>query len=230
MSVRNFLYYSVLGLFRKKDTSLNDFIKCIKQIKSPVLLEAGAANGYDTLKLSKAMPNAMIYAFEPVSRSFKMLEKRVKNRRNVKYYNLALGKSDGKDFIYLSKNEKEFNDIAASSSLLKPNDSMREIFPDLSFEEKEEVNIKTIDSWAKENGVDHIDAMWLDMQGLELDTLKASPIIMETVKVIYTEVNIKEIYKGSGLYDDYKSWMLSLGFKVIKEDITDIQGNVLFFR
>ena len=75
--------------------------------------------------------------------------------------------------------------------------------------------MRTIDSWAAENKVTRIDAMWLDMQGLECATLKASPVIMKTVQVLYTEVNFEETYEGCVLYDEYRDWLYSLGFKLV---------------
>ncbi len=37
--------------------------------------------------------------------------------------------------------------------------------------------------------------------------LKASPKILKTVKVIYTEVNTLPLYEGAILYAEFKNWI-----------------------
>jgi hypothetical protein len=66
---------------------------------------------------------------------------------------------------------------------------------------------------------------------MEFNVLRASKEILPTVKVIYSEVSLLEMYEGAPLYPEYRSWLESQGFSVIDEDLrwTDM-GNVLFAR
>jgi len=83
----------------------------------------------------------------------------------------------------------------------------------------------------------------LDLQGSELDVIMASPIILNTVKAIYTEVEFIEAYKGQHLYTDVKNFLESQGFKIIAKDFTNEEaetkkidigqkwyGNILFAK
>jgi len=77
-----------------------------------------------------------------------------------------------------------------------------------------------------------VDMLWLDMQGFELQMLKASEIILNMVSVIHTEVSTRETYKGVPLYDDLRSFLEAKGFSVKIEALPTgwDMGNVLFVK
>ena len=227
MKVLNAIY----RLLHKRRIFVNDVLKYINHIDSPIILEAGAADGADTLRFAKLLSSqGVIYAFEPVLQNFERLKDLVKEQHNVHTFRMALGDHDGKMKMNVSRNIKADDNIASSSSLLKPK-TLTSSHPHIVFEKSEEVDVRTIDSWATENKVTRIDAMWLDMQGSECATLQASPIIMKTVRVLYTEVNFEETYEGCILYDEYRDWLYSLGFKLVKSEFRwKEQGNALFVR
>jgi hypothetical protein len=93
----------------------------------------------------------------------------------------------------------------------------------------------TIDAWAKQGAVQNIDFMWLDMQGYELNALKASPKIFKTVKAVLIEVEFVEAYEGQYMYNDVKQWFEQQGFAMVATDF-DVKkpawfwGNALFVR
>ena len=81
------------------------------------------------------------------------------------------------------------------------------------------------------NNIDHIDFMWLDMQGAEYQMLKKSKIILPTVKVIFTEVSLLQMYEDCPLYPEFRAWLESEGFEVVAEQLPwKDMGNVLFIR
>ena len=65
----------------------------------------------------------------------------------------------------------------------------------------------TLDDWASFYSVDHIDFMWLDMEGAEYYMLSASPKILQTTKVILSEINFKSFREGHTLYDTLKPFL-----------------------
>ena len=206
----------------------------VRHLSSPSqhvnILEAGAANGVDTVEFATFFPYATIYAFEPVSKNYDALCLAIKEKNNVKTFKLALAEEDGESEIHVSHNKEVGTTLATSSSLLRPKEHIN-FHPHIEFVTSEKVRATTIDKWAEENGVDHIDIMWLDMQGIEYQVLRASPRMLKTAKVIYSEVSLKELYEGSILYDQYKQWMSAQGFRVVKEELLwEDAGNVLFVR
>ena len=229
-SIKKNTLYFFRKLFGDKQIYQQDILKYLKNIKHPIILEAGAADGYDTLRFSKLAPSSTIYAFEPVKKNFSMLKNRVESCSNVIIYNLALADFDGTAEMNISENTECSKGIADSSTLLEP-EYHNFLYSHVTFNEKEKVKTKTLDSWALEEGIDHIDAMWLDMQGYEYIMLKESSKILPTVRVIYSEVSLKELFKGACLFDEYKEWLLSIGFRVVMEEFVDEgTGNVLFVK
>lgn len=191
-----------------------------------IILEVGAYTGGDTVKAAKLWPKATIYAFEPVSELFSQLQSNCQHFSNVHCYSVALNDTTGKAKMYVSSGGSNM-----SSSLLRPKDHLK-YHPDVFFTRTIEVETKNLDEWAKQNNVDHVDVMWLTMQGSEIEMLKAAPEILKTVKVIYTEVHKYEVYAGCLVYPEMKKWFESHGFIVMIEELSRWQdfGNVLFIR
>ena len=191
---------------------------------NPVILEAGAHKGKDTVEMARLWPAGTIHAFEPVPSLFKKLENKTRNFKNVHCYQLALGNKEGTEIMYLSSGASD-----GSSSLLPPKDHLN-IFPTVYFDEKLPVTTITLDGWAESNNIQKIDFMWLDLQGMELNVLKSGINILQTVTAIYTEVSSIEAYKDQTLYIDLKEWLASNGFSVEREVVEKGGGNVLFIR
>jgi FkbM family methyltransferase len=190
----------------------------------PVILEAGAHDGTNTADLA-SIPGSRVHGFEPIPDAFRRLEERTRAFPNVRRYPIALGQNDGEVEMFVSSGKND-----ASSSLLKPKD-IGIVNPDIHFRERISVKVATMDSWAEQNGVEKIDFLWLDMQGYELAAMQSAPRIMETVSVIYTEVNLLEVYEGVPLYNDVWKWLTSRGFEVDRIDfVWPDQGEVLFLR
>lgn len=195
-----------------------------------VILEAGAAGGEDTVIFANTFPHGTVHAFEPVEMNYSLLTARVAGLANVKTYRLALSDQDGHADIIVSHDRRNNKAAASSSSLLKPQNHLT-THPHIEFTRTETVPTRTIDSWAAENNVDHIDILWLDMQGIEHRVLKASPRMLKTARVICTEVNLTTTYEGVTLYQDYKAWLNGQGFRVVREALPwKDAGNVLFVR
>jgi FkbM family methyltransferase len=194
-----------------------------------IIFEAGCADGTHTEMLANMFQMATIYAFEPVKEYYDIAKERTKNLKNVKIYNLALGERNEDHEIYISKNSE--GNLWCSNSLLKPKEHLISN-PHISFPEIRTTKVINLDTFCDENNIDRIDFFWLDMQGYEMKTLKASPKILDNIKSLYTETNIIETYEGTELYGEYKDWLIKKGFKVMLESFspTGDQGDSFFSR
>ena len=192
---------------------------------SAIIIDCGAHIGTDTIEFAKNEKNT-IYAFEPVEEIFAQLVNNTKDFKNVNCFKLALNSNDGEQDMYISSGESD-----GSSSLLKPKEHLED-HPDVLFNDVRKVKCKNLDSWAKENNVAKVDMLWLDMQGAEQKMLMASKTILDTVKIIHTEVNLHETYEGIESYKSFKTFLKRSGFKIIVEAIPKgyYGGNVLFIR
>jgi 2-O-methyltransferase len=185
---------------------------------NPVVLECGGHDGEDTVFMASFWPQGKVYTFEPVPELFKILTYKTVHFPNIKRYQLALSEVTGTQTFYFS-DLKNSGSPSGSSSLLPPKDHLK-FDSYVTFNGTFEVASMKLDDWAKIEGLDQIDFMWLDMQGYELNMLKISELAKKT-KVIYLEVEFIEAYKGQYLYSNVKKWMEENGFKLLALDFNE---------
>ena len=176
--------------------------------ENPVILEAGAYDGSESIVMSNKWSAATIYTFEPVPSLYNKLVLKTQNFPRIHTYQLALSDKIGSAQFYLSTAPWVSNEVSQSSSLLAPKDHLVHA-PGVHFDNIINVLTTTIDAWAQEQKVNNIDLLWLDMQGYELQALKAAPKILKTVKAILTEVEFVEAYKDQPLYEEVKNGLKS---------------------
>lgn len=195
---------------------------------NPMVFEAGGHYGYDTVRFAKKWPQGIIISFEPNPHAFTKLLEATKNLDNVCARNLAVNNYNGIAVLNVCYGTNGDNPIfEGASSLLEPSEWMQIHYQGPKFE----VPCVVLDDWCQENDIDHIDFMWLDLEGLELQVLKSSPKILTKVKVIYTETNFLEFRKGMTQYKDLKDFLESSGFQMLSHWYAEgFQGNAIFVK
>jgi FkbM family methyltransferase len=200
--------------------------------EKPVIVEAGAFDGHETLRMLSVWPEAIIHAFEPIPAIFKKLEVTTEHLAHVHRYQMALSDTTGKAEIYVSEKPDRPEFPTQASSLRAPKERLHH--SSIQFPYTLEVPTITLDDWAQQHRIPQVDLLWLDMQGFELDVLKAAPKLLESVSAIYTEVSFIESYAGQAQYPEVKAWLESIGFVIIgrdfPDDTTKFFGNALFVR
>lgn len=187
---------------------------------SPVILEAGGDNGDDTIRMKTAWPDATMHVFEPLPWSFQTIVKKTNHLPNINCYQYALTDFSGETDFHV--------DI--------PNNGSSSIGAPLSFNKGEfdpkplKVACITLDEWAEQNNVNQIDFMWLDMESHELYALKKGTKILDTVKVIFTEVAYEPVREGSCLYPDLKKFLEEHGFVEVWKWQVARFGDALFIK
>lgn len=194
--------------------------------RSPVVVEAGAHIGTDTVEMARLWPEGMIHAFEPVPDLYERLVRRTSEYPNVACYQVALSDTTGVGTMNVSSGGAE-----ASSSFLAPREHLRD-HPAIRFERRIDVPTMTLDDWAEATGNTEIEFLWLDAQGHELTILKSSPHVLKSVQAIYLEVCVKEVYEGVPLHDEVIEWLASRDFRVEADAIPAgwDAGNLLAVR
>ena len=192
--------------------------------KNAAILEGGAYNGVHTQMLAELWPEGSVYSFEPVPELSNRVRAATAEYKNVHVFELALSDKVGEAKFYVSEFADKPDFPSESSSLLPPT-GHEKIFPNIKFKKEITVKTTTMDSWAQQNGVDRIDFLYLDIQGAELMTVKGSPRLMKTVKVIMTEVESVELYTGQGLYGQLKAWLEQHGFQLIAANFDPTKGD-----
>ncbi len=205
------------------DLLTEEYVEIIKPFLpvNPIILEAGAHGGQDTVILSQSWPLGTLYAFEPVEKFVGFTKKAIEENRvtNAHLFPFALSATSGEQTFYYSMT------VGAASSLLPTNDicDYQEI--------PMTVQCVNLDEWAEKNKVNHIDFMWLDMEGSELHVLKHAPQILSTVRVIITEINFREFRKNGTQFTGLYEFMTQNDFTLYKIwGSPTWQGTALFVR
>jgi FkbM family methyltransferase len=195
----------------------------------PVIVEAGAHDGTNTIEMAEFWPHATIHAFEPVPQAAARVGERVRPiGPRVQVHPFGLGPRDAEVEMHLSGDGSSGG--TQSSSMLAPTAAQLREYPGIPFGIRQKVPIRTIDSWADTQGVDHVDFLWLDMQGYEMEALAGASRILPTVAAIHMEVCNIELYERAPLYPDVKKRLAAWGFRPVIEAIFRVSGNVLFVR
>jgi len=147
-----------------------------------------------------------ITLFEPLSKNFDILEKKLTNvNANIEAYQVALGREEKKQVMYLSSNE------AQSSSILKPKKHIDQ-YPYIHFSNTEEVEVKTLDSF-KIQGANFIN---IDVQGYELEVFLGGKETLGEIDYVYSEVNRDEMYENNVLIDQLDNFLSQYNFQRVE--------------
>lgn len=154
------------------------------QIKGVIVVGAHHGEEYNDFILAGAKN---ILFIEPQKSNFDILSQKFEHKQGVKLQNIALGDKNGKAKLNLSTGNQ-----GQSSSLLQPAKHLQE-HPSIKFEGTETVTVKTLDS-LKLNPADY-NMLYMDAQGYEGKILNGAVKFLNSMDLVYTEVNQDEVYK-----------------------------------
>src|SRR5258708_2659858 len=142
-----------INTYRKISQAVTELYLTVKSYlpNDPVVVEAGAHEGYDTFGLATVWPRGKILAFEPVPGLFKELKQRVGNKRNVRLFNVALGENTQQVKMYISS-----GDSNGSSSVLEPTEHLK-LYPGVSFKETLQVSMTSLNDWSVKDNISRVD-------------------------------------------------------------------------
>lgn len=173
--------------------------------ENPNILDAGAHYGYDTRVMANQWPKGQIFAFEPCPFSFSKLEQNILGFKNIRIFPLALFSQNEFRTFYIAVGDGQASSLFHGNHLF-PNDRDVPI----------RVSCIKLDEWAQANQVDHIDYMWLDMEGAELEMFKGSSQILKTVRAISLELSFIEARTGVSLFPEILAFLEKSGFTLYR--------------
>lgn len=179
-------------------------------LKDPqIIVDAGANVGEVSVELNKLFPKARIHAFEPIKKTFSQLANNTKNRTNIICVNEGLGSKDESVTIVLNI-EHTINSLKAV-----PHDD--------HIIGNEKISIRRLDKYLKDQNINHIDILKIDVEGFEFEVLEGSSSLIENnihcillevgyerepTKVHFSDVDIfleKKGFQLFGIYDTRRS-------------------------
>jgi FkbM family methyltransferase len=202
-------------------------------IKTPTIIEAGTSEGKDTYHFGFMFPHGKIYGIEPILALYNNAKYVTNVLKNIDITHAALATENGTAEMNVSIMDGKY--WVGSSSILEPKEHL-DYHQNIKFPLKENVKTITLDSFIESKKIDHVNFLWLDLQGYEPNVLIASKKSLSIIDYIYSEVNFVELYKNLIVYSEFKKFMEDNNFEVIHEDFAEkiknkeeiVSGNVLF--
>lgn len=173
-----------------------------------LIIDVGANSGQYALQNFNNGFKGHIISFEPVSKVYADLKKKIYKNKNWTAYNFGLGEKEEELPINISEN-------TYSSSILDIMPSHVNGAPESKYIHKETINIKTLDSVfnsivkEKENVL-----LKLDVQGYEKQVLDGATASLNKIKGIQIEMSIQELYKNEILFDEMILFLKKKGFNL----------------
>ena len=164
------------------------------------VLDVGANDGGDTLRLLNIFPQATVHAFEPEPRAVTLFRQKVTDSRGM-LHELALGAENGTAKFYRSGGapegrESEFPQGWHASGSIRPPKEATTVHPWMKFDSQIQVPLMTLDTWAQTTKIDRIDFLWADVQGAEVDLIRGGTETLRRTRYFYTEYSNLEQYEG----------------------------------
>ena len=157
-------------------------------------------------------PNLKIYGFDADEDTCNEANQDIAVRQinwTEKHIPLALNKQIGEATLYVTKS-------LWCTSLYAPNETYLARFEGLSelmnLDFSVDIETTTLDAFCKDEGIDEIDFLQIDVQGADLDVLQGGSKLLERCKVIQTEVEFSHLYINQPLFADIDIYLRKQGF------------------
>jgi len=210
------------------------FIEIIARSVAPVVLEFGACEGEDTMRMTEHLISTgkpfIYHAFEPndsLNDDFYNRNRRYVYEKLIQHFNIAIGDLDGEIDFHISSGKKMHHghvvdSYHGSSSIKKPVNVLRD-YPEMSFVTKRVPIVKLDTHYANsELSARMIDFIWADVQAAEKDMIRGGiKTFTNRVRYLYTE------YCDGNLYDDKTNINDILKLLPNYEVVKDFGGDVL---
>lgn len=166
------------------------------------VLDVGANRGQFALVALRHIKDARVYCFEPLAKPACELEGVLEvcrtNRASVA--RVAIGTRNGSVEMHVAARDD-------SSSLLPITQQQSRLFPGTQEIRTEVVDVRDLPSALSSQQFRKPALLKIDVQGAELDVLKASESMLDQIDYVYVECSFLELYEGQALACDVIDWL-----------------------
>lgn len=147
--------------------------------KDAVIFDVGANHGQYAELARQSLPDSIIYSFEPNPAAFARLEK-VAVRLKINAVAMGCASKSGTLTMYDSS-----ADAASGLATFVPGVFEFEGIAPVEIEAK----VTTVSEFARAQGIDRIDLLKIDVEGLEADVLRGTELVLDRIDAIQFEFN-----------------------------------------
>lgn len=174
--------------------------------ENPVIFDVGSNKGsFTDVMLEEFAEECKLYLFEPTLKLLSFTEIKYEYKKNITYVNEALYRFSGMmDFYYF---ENENNEL---SSLFDGGEDWKGL-P----KKTKPVKLNTVDEYCSRNGIDYIDCLKIDCEGVDADVLIGAKNMLASGKIKFALLEYSPHYKRAN--NTFKSVLdiaKSNGYKV----------------
>lgn len=213
-----------------------DLLRLFKRDSKMTILDIGGCEGEESIRYSRIFPFASIFVFDPLPKNQKLVLDNIEKYKSdtIKLVPVAASDKDGSTEFYVSSghpdpgNEFDWDFGNKSSSMLAPQENNNPAW--LQFNEKIEVPTISLDSFLRENKINEVGFVHMDVQGAELKVLKGAKELLKNIKAIWMEVADIELYKGQPLRTDIEFFMSKNGFYLVKSEMHGSSGDQFYLN
>lgn len=192
--------------FRIGGNPFEDMVSLLRGTPVTTVVDGGACEGTFSRTMATVFPGASIYAFEPTPETFNLLENNTRSLAAVSPQQLALGAKRGTARFYK-------NASPLTNSLKRNTDANRAYFSGLVDERGQiTVDVIALADFAREQKLENLDIIKLDLQGGELDAIVGLGSLIGSVKIVFVEVQFLALYSEAPLFSDVDTHLREVGF------------------
>lgn len=197
-------------LLRSKGVVVDTYLKLdepwFHNMNIGTVLDIGANIGRFSKTSRALLPDAQIYAFEPLPKCYDQLNKLMGEDSKFKSFNIGLGEAN--EIL-----EIEQNDFTPSSSFLKMTPIHEEAFPFTRDKKIIQVPVKRLDDIISECTIEKSLMIKVDVQGFEGKVIMGGLDTFKKAKFLLLELSYQELYQGQPLFGDIYEIIHKLGFR-----------------
>lgn len=175
-----------------------------------VVLDVGAHHGWFFHCWLDWCPSARVIAFEPFAESFETMQQLYGSGPRVKLTHAGVGSAVGMMQLNV------LNDSKVSNSFLQP---AEKAWRDIAYEHGEvssvTVPVTTIDEVFKEEKLNNVYLVKIDVQGYEIEVLKGAEQSLSRIDHIFVESGIQRLYEGAPRFNDVFEFLTARDFHLM---------------
>lgn len=187
----------------------------LKHLKSnSTMMDIGAHYGYFSMLTADVAKKGQVYAFEPASKSYGILERNLKGLPNVRYFNKAVSDKDAPVTFY------EFDNLHSEYNSTQVSQYQEEKWFQSIAPKVQEVEAITLNEFAQ-NISSGLDFIKIDVEGFEREVIQGGEAYLRqsTSKPVII-MEYLEPKRGNASHREAKNLLIDWGYEsyVIKDD------------
>jgi FkbM family methyltransferase len=218
------------ALSRHRVAATVEHEQALGELQLRTVVDVGANRGQFTLFALHTFPAARIISLEPLAAPAAVFRRVFANERRVTLHNAALGPEAGQSTMHVSGRDD-------SSSLLPITTTQGQLFRGTDEVRTETVRTAPLSAFLDGSSIEEPALLKLDVQGYELEALRACGDLLDKFTYVYAEGSFIELYEGQVLADELIAWLREHGYELVGsyESASDehgqtIQADMLFKR